>query len=169
MSIVAGVDFGTLSVRASIFDSVRGRLGAGSAEYPLDRSKDDPDRATQSHADHMAALALAMRRALENADIQGGAVEALALDTTGSSVIPVDARLQPLDDYYLWCDHRAWKEAGEITAAARARGLEAIDWCGGTYSSEWGFAKLLHWLRHNPEKRGPFTFISVSRYSTVYE
>jgi L-ribulokinase len=156
MSIVAGVDFGTLSVRASIFDSVRGRLGAGSAEYPLHRSKDDPDRATQSHADHMAALALAMRRALENAGIQGGAVEALALDTTGSSVIPVDARLQPLDDYYLWCDHRAWKEAGEITAAARARGLEAIDWCGGTYSSEWGFAKLLHWLRHNPEARARF-------------
>jgi L-ribulokinase len=52
---------------------------------------------------------------------------------------------------------------------ARSRGLGALDWCGGIYSSEWGFAKLLHWLRHNPEKRGPFTFISVSRYSTVYE
>jgi L-ribulokinase len=24
------------------------------------------------------------------------------------------------------------------------------------YSSEWGFSKLLHWLRHNPEKRGQF-------------
>ena len=31
--------------------------------------------------------------------------------------------------------------------------LEAIQWCGGVYSSEWGFSKLLHWLRHNPEKR----------------
>ena len=27
---------------------------------------------------------------------------------------------------------------------------------GGVYSPEWGFAKLLHWLRHNPEKRGRF-------------
>ena len=68
-------------------------------------------------------------------------------------MIPVDAKLEPIDDYYLWCDHRAWKEAAEITAAARERGLEAIRWCGGVYSSEWGFAKLLHWLRHNPEKR----------------
>ena len=156
MSIVAGVDFGTLSVRVSIFDSARGRLGAGIGEYPLLRKKDDPDYATQSHADHMRALAEAMHRAIEAAGIDGHSIEAVALDTTGSSVIPVDDRLQPIDDYYLWCDHRAWHEAAEITAAARERSLEAIRWCGGTYSSEWGFAKLLHWLRHNPEKRARF-------------
>src|ERR1017187_5444786 len=60
MSIVAGVDFGTLSVRVSIFDSVQGRLGAGAAEYPLLRKKEDPDHATQSQAEHMAALAAAV-------------------------------------------------------------------------------------------------------------
>jgi L-ribulokinase len=156
MSIVAGVDFGTLSVRVSIFDSAKGRLGAGVGEYPLLRKKEDPDHATQSHADHMRALGEAMRSAVVNAGIDGAAIEAIALDTTGSSVIPVDANLEPIDDYYLWCDHRAWKEAAEITAAAHARGLEAIDWCGGIYSSEWGFAKLLHWLRHNPQKRERF-------------
>ena len=156
MSIVAGVDFGTLSVRVSIFDSKRGRLGAGVAEYPLVRKKDDPDHATQSHAEHMRALAEATRRALTAAGVKGDAVEAIAIDTTGSSVVPVDASLNPIDDYYLWCDHRAWKEAGEITAAALARNLEAIHWSGGVYSSEWGFAKLLHWLRHNPEKRARF-------------
>jgi L-ribulokinase len=161
MSIVAGVDFGTLSVRVSIFDSAKGRLGSGVAEYPLLRKKDDPDHATQSHADHMKALAEATHRAIEAAAVDGNAIEAIALDTTGSTIIPVDAHLEPIDDYYLWCDHRAWKEAGEITAMARSRGLEAIDWCGGTYSSEWGFAKLLHWLRHNPEKRG--------RFSTAFE
>ena len=48
-----GSDFGTLNVRVSIFDSEKGRLGAGSREYPLHRKKDDPDHATQSHADHM--------------------------------------------------------------------------------------------------------------------
>jgi L-ribulokinase len=157
MSIVAGVDFGTLSVRVSIFDSAKGRLGSGVSEYPLLRKKDDPDCATQSHADHMKALAEATHRAIEGAAIDGNAIEAIALDTTGSTMIPVDAHLDPIDDYYLWCDHRAWKEAGEITAMARSRGLAALDWCGGVYSSEWGFAKLLHWLRHNPEKRGRFS------------
>jgi L-ribulokinase len=68
----------------------------------------------------------------------------------------VGERLEPLDDYYLWCDHRAWREAAQITRAAHEAGLEALRWCGGTYSSEWGFAKLWHWLRHHPAKLSQF-------------
>jgi len=153
MAIVAGVDFGTLSVRVSIVDSRRGRLGSGVAEYPLHRKREDPDHATQSHADHMRALTEAMRAALEAAGVGGDSIEAIAVDTTGSTVVPVGEGLEPLDDYYLWCDHRAWREAALITETAHRLKLEAIDWCGGVYSSEWGFSKLLHWLRHNPEKR----------------
>ena len=155
-TVVAGVDFGTLSVRVSIFDSEKGKLGAGLAEYPLHRKREDPDFATQSHEDHMTALGLAINRALESAQLPGSAVQAMAIDTTGSSVIPVGENLEPLDDYYLWCDHRAWREAAEITDKAHESGLLAIKWCGGVYSSEWGFAKLLHWLRHNPDKRAHF-------------
>ena len=156
MAIVAGVDFGTLNVRVSIFDSSAGRLGSATAEYPLIRKKDDPDHATQSHQSHMDALAAATRKAIQAAGVEGRQIAAIALDTTGSSVIPVGAGLTPLDDYYLWCDHRAKGEAAEITAAGRAQGLPALQWCGGVYSSEWGFSKLLHWLRHNPAKRGQF-------------
>ncbi|MCZ2156718.1 MAG: ribulokinase [Bryobacterales bacterium] len=156
MSIVAGVDFGTLSVRVSIIDSERGRLGSGVSKYPLHRKPEDPDYATESHADHVKALVEAMREALESAGVNGAQVEAMAIDTTGSSVIPVDENLEPVDDYALWCDHRAWREALEITAKAHERKLPAIEWCGGTYSSEWGFSKLLYWLRNNPEKRVRF-------------
>ena len=156
MAIVAGVDFGTLSVRVSIVDSARGLLASAVSEYPLHRKREDPDFATQSHSDHMRALAEATRKGVKSAGIAGDRVESIALDTTGSSVIPVGEGLVPLDDYYLWCDHRAKKEAAEITEIAHREKLEAIEWCGGIYSSEWGFAKLLHWLRHNPEKRTKF-------------
>src|ERR1035437_3495326 len=156
MSIVAGVDFGTLSVRVSLVDSERGLIGSAISEYPLHRKCEDPEYATQSHSDHMTALAAATRQAVKEAGISGERVEAIALDTTGSSVIPVAADMNPLDDYYLWCDHRAKQEAAEITEAAHREKLEAIQWCGGVYSSEWGWAKLLHWLRHNPEKRKNF-------------
>jgi L-ribulokinase len=153
-TIVAGIDFGTQSVRVSLFDSVKGRLGAGSSEYPLHRTRDDPDFATQSHADHLSALVQAIKQALAVTGVDGRSVASLAIDTTASSVVPVGDNLEPLDDYYLWCDHRAWREAAAITETARASGLEAIQWCGGIYSSEWGFAKLLHWLRNaSPEKR----------------
>lgn len=154
MAIVAGVDFGTLSVRVSLVDSSRGMLASAISEYPVHRQKDDPEFATQSHDDHMRALALATRQALHEAGVAGDQVEAIALDTTGSTVIPVGEGLVPLGEYYLWCDHRAKNEAAEITAAAHREGLRAIEWCGGVYSSEWGFSKLLHWLRHNPDQRG---------------
>ena len=101
MAIVAGVDFGTLSVRVSIVASDRGRLGSAVADYPLVRKKEDPDHATQSHAEHMRALVEATQKALEQANVSGEDVEAIALDTTGTTMIPVDEALEPLDDYYL--------------------------------------------------------------------
>jgi L-ribulokinase len=156
MAIVAGVDFGTLSVRVSVVDSERGLLASAVSEYPLHREREDPDYATQSHADHMRALASATRAAVKESGISGDEIESIALDTTGSSVIPVGAGMTPLGEYYLWCDHRAKVEAAQITELAHREGLKAIEWCGGVYSSEWGFAKLLHWLRHNPDKRNKF-------------
>jgi L-ribulokinase len=156
VAIVAGVDFGTLSVRVAIVDSKDGQLGAGVAGFPLLRDRNDPDFATQSHDAQMNALADAMKLALADARVDGHDVLALALDTTGSSVIPVGEGLVPLGDYYLWADHRAKHEAALITEVAHREGLDAIEYCGGVYSAEWGFAKLLHWLRHNPDKRDRF-------------
>src|SRR5438552_3682187 len=153
MAVVAGVDFGTLSVRVSVVDSERGLLASALAEYPLHRKREDPEYATQSHEEHMRALAAATREVVRKSSVPAEQILAIALDTTGSSVVPVGKNLQPLDEYYLWCDHRAKAEAAEITEAAHREKLSAIDWCGGVYSSEWGFSKLLHWLRHNPAKR----------------
>src|SRR5260370_41461556 len=102
------------------------------------------------------APGVAYKKGVRRAGLPADQILAIALDTTGSSVIPVGKNLQLLDDYYLWCDHRAKAEAAEITAAAHREELAAIDWCGGVYSSEWGFSKHLHWLRHNPAIRGQF-------------
>src|SRR2546429_190141 len=99
MAVVAGVDFGTLSVRVSLVDSERGLLASAVAEYPLHRKREDPEFATQSHADHMRGLTTATREALEKAGVRGDQVLSIALDTTGSSVVPVGKNLQALDDY----------------------------------------------------------------------
>ena len=156
MTLVAGIDFGTASVRVSIVHGERGRIGGANADYPVLRRADDPNFATQRHEDHLRALEEAFQAAIAAAAVKGRDIRAMAVDTTGSTVIPLDERLQPLDDAYLWCDHRAWREAAEITAKARELQLEALQWCGGTYSSEWGFAKVLHWLRSHSERRHLF-------------
>ena len=48
MAIVAGVDFGTLSVRVAIVDCERGLLESAVVEYPLHRKRGDPEYVTQS-------------------------------------------------------------------------------------------------------------------------
>src|SRR5438132_13660697 len=95
MAIVAGVDFGTLSVRVSMVDSAQDLLASAVAEYPLHRKREDPEYATQSHSDHMRSLAAATRDAVNSAGISGDRVEAIALDTTGSSVITIATTLEP--------------------------------------------------------------------------
>ncbi|MBD3377395.1 ribulokinase [candidate division KSB1 bacterium] len=156
MAKVAGVDFGTQSVRVSVFDHEQGRLASASESFELIRKSSDPDWATQRPIDQIEALEKAFKKAIESAGVEGEDILALAIDTTGSTVVPVDSSLKPLDDYYMWCDHRAKKEAAEITAKAHELKLENIQWCGGVYSSEWGLAKVLHWLRYNPNKREKF-------------
>jgi L-ribulokinase len=153
MSIVAGVDFGTLSVRVSIFDSRTGCLGLGAGEYPLHRKKEDPDFATESPDDQMRGFVEACGKAFDAAGVRGEQIEAVAAAATGSTIVPVGEGLAPLDDYYMWCDHRAWREAARLTEVARQMNVEAIRWCGGAYPAEGGFAKLLHWLRHNPDQQ----------------
>src|SRR5256885_8952783 len=115
-ALVAGVDFGTLSVRVSLVDSERGPIGAGTAEYPLHRKKEDPDFATQRHSDHMDALVLAMRKALATAGVEGERGVGNALGTTGARVVPGGKRVQPPDDHYFLCDHPAGEEEAQITA-----------------------------------------------------
>ena len=43
MAIVAGVDFGTLSVRVSVVDSEKGMLASAVSEFPLHRRREDPE------------------------------------------------------------------------------------------------------------------------------
>ena len=106
----------------------------------------------------MSALVAATRKALDERRVSTASdVEAIALDTTGSSVIPVDD--EPRAARRLLSLVRSSRQGGSRARSPQPRTrekLEAIEWCGGVYSSEWGFAKLLHWLRHNPEKRARF-------------
>ncbi|MFB6247598.1 MAG: ribulokinase [Salinibacter sp.] len=167
-----GLDYGTQSVRALVVDVRTGaEVGTGVFAYPSGQNgtfldPDDPNLARQAPRDYLDGLVGSVQAALDDAQgtdgVRPGAVVGLGVDTTGSTPIPVDAEGGPLafderfaDDLaakaWLWKDHTSHAEADEITEAAREMRPEYLAKCGGTYSSEWFWAKLLHCRRVAPE------------------
>lgn len=164
---VIGVDFGTGSVRAVVVDTKTGdELGEGEYAYRVGENGvvTDPGNrhlARQSAQDYVDGLRVSIRRALEAAEAEGldrRLVAAIGVDTTGSSPLPVDATGTPLaldgrfaDDVdamtWLWKDHTSHAETAEINERVSSEGLPYLGPCGNTYSSEWYWAKLAHFLR----------------------
>ena len=166
-----GLDFGTNSVRALVVDVRDGRELAsyvwpysyGRAGIILDPAV--PDLARQHPADYIAGIEAAVKQALEHAStdesFSARNVIGIGVDTTGSTPLPVDANglalamspqfaSNPDAMAWLWKDHTAHAEAAEITARAAKERPEYLAKCGGRYSSEWFWAKLLRCARSAP-------------------
>ncbi|MCW5943132.1 MAG: ribulokinase [Fimbriimonadaceae bacterium] len=168
-----GLDFGTNTARALIVDCGDGReIGTNVADYPsgdqgvlLDPA--DANLARQHPGDYFAATVTAVRGALAQAkDAEPGfdptQIVGIGVDTTGSSPLPLAADGEPLGckprfrertaaQCWLWKDHTSYAEAAEITEKAKSQDRPYLDKCGGTYSSEWFWAKILHCARTDPE------------------
>ncbi|MDR3459733.1 MAG: ribulokinase [Verrucomicrobiae bacterium] len=167
-----GLDYGTNSVRALIVNVANGAEVAaavwgyehGTAGVILGR---DPNLARQHPADYLKGAEITIKQALAAAkkSVKGfsaAQVIGIGVDTTGSTPLPVDKRGQPLAFQkkfannpaamaWLWKDHTGIAEATEITALARRMRPQYLAKCGGTYSSEWFFSKILKCLRSAPE------------------
>jgi L-ribulokinase len=181
-----GLDYGTNSVRALIVNTANGReVGTAVWEYEhgthgvlLSR---DPNLARQHPADYLKGAEVTIRQALAQAkrNVRGFKPEqvvGIGVDTTGSTPLPVDAQGQPLAFQkkfarnlaamaWLWKDHTSVAEAAEITALARQLRPHYLAKCGGTYSSEWFFSKILHCLRTAPEVfDAAYTWVELADY-----
>jgi L-ribulokinase len=167
-----GLDYGTNSARALLVALEDGREVATSVfDYPHGQDgvllSSDPNLARQHPEDYLAAIEALIPDVLAQAgdveaDFDVSDVIALGVDTTGSTPMPVDASGDPLtrrEDFcndtdamaWLWKDHTAVAEAEEITRLAGQMRPEYLAKCGGTYSSEWFWAKILHCLRSSPK------------------
>jgi L-ribulokinase len=167
-----GLDYGTNSVRALVVDTANGReVGTavwgyeqGTAGVILSR---DPNLARQHPADYIKGAEVTIKRALADAkkNVRGFKSElvvGIGVDTTGSTPLPVNENGQPLAFNkkfaknpaamaWLWKDHTGVAEAAEITELAKKTRPQYLAKCGGTYSSEWFWSKILRCLRVAPE------------------
>ncbi|MDO4627848.1 MAG: ribulokinase [Planctomycetia bacterium] len=169
-----GVDYGTNSVRAIVVDLEDGStLGESVFPYPSGEAgilldPRDPNLARQNPADYITGFLTSVKRAVvaakKNPEVEfdPAGVVGIGIDTTGSTPIPVDAdgvALALHEEFknelaahaWLWKDHTAVEEAEEITRWAAACDENFTSKCGGTYSSEWYWAKILHCVRTSPK------------------
>lgn len=185
-----GVDYGTNSVRALVVDVATGEeLGTEVFNYPsgdagilLDPA--DPNLARQHPGDYIAgfiqSVAGAVRKASQTTGFSAANVVGIGVDTTGSTPIPVNAEgvaLALTDEFrdnlaaqaWLWKDHTSHAEAAEISALAKEQGRPYLAKCGGTYSSEWYWAKILHCMRTAPDvAAATHTWVELCDYVPAY-
>src|SRR6202166_4836114 len=147
-----GVDVGTSSARAGVFDE-KGTLLA-TARHPITIWHEAGSVVEQSSSDIWAACAASVRAAMAEAALPPSAVRGLGFDATCSLVV-LDASANPLtvsasgDDrrnVIVWMDHRATAEARLINDTQD----EVLRYVGGSISPEMENPKLLWLKRHLP-------------------
>ena len=184
-SFALGLDYGTNAVRALIVRTDDGQEIAA-AEIPYAQGEcgifsdaGQPELARQHPLDYLNGAEQATQKALRQAAKADPAfipsqIKGIGVDATGSTPMPVDEEGTPLAAHpefqenlnafaWLWKDHTSVEEAAELTEAAAQQKPEYLQKCGGAYSSEWFWAKLLHCARVSPEVvRRAHTWVEIA-------
>jgi len=145
-----GVDVGTGSARAALFDANGTMVGMGTC--PIEMFRPAEDFAEQSSDDIWRACGVAVRAALGEAKIEPSRVHGIGFDATCSLVAlgegdrPVTVSPSGRDEQnvIVWMDHRAVDQAERINA----RGHDVLRYVGGIISPEMETPKLL-WLKEH--------------------
>ncbi|MDQ2083639.1 FGGY-family carbohydrate kinase [Xanthobacteraceae bacterium Astr-EGSB] len=145
-----GVDVGTGSARAGVFDA-RGVLIA-SAKRPIRIWHEDGGIVEQSSNDIWQAVVQSVREAVQSAGIDADTVKGLGFDATCSLVVldaagrplPVGPSGDPDRNIIVWMDHRSLAQTRRINGT----GHPVLRYVGGVMSPEMETPKIL-WLKEN--------------------
>jgi FGGY-family pentulose kinase len=143
---VLGIDAGTESFRAGVFDPAGRCLGFGVS--PNRTTHPHPAWAEQSPREWDAALVECIRKAVAASRVDPAEIRGIGVDGTSCTVVFLDGRGDPLRDAVIWMDIRAAEEA----AAAAATADPALAYVGyGNVSAEWFPCKTAWVKHHEPE------------------
>jgi FGGY-family pentulose kinase len=137
-----GLDIGTQSVRAALYDDAGVCRGQGTA--PLDTTYPRPGWAEQDARQWWQAACTAVPQALARAGATPDAVVGIGLDCTACTVLACALDGTPLRRALLWMDQRSHREAAEISAT----GDPTLRYASGVVSPEWLLPKALWLKRH---------------------
>ena len=141
---VLGIDGGTESVRAGLFDLEGNLVASGSCSYATYFSR--PGWAEQEPDEWWTSLVVAVRACLQRAAVNPAEIIGISADATTCTLVPMRADGTVLRRALLWMDVRASAQATRIFAT----GAAALRYCQAGVSAEWMPPKML-WLReHEP-------------------
>ena len=149
-----GVDIGSGSVRAGLFDASGQKLAQAST--PIKQFLPKTNHVEQSSTDIWKQVCTVIRSVTLEAQADPGSIRAIGFDAT-CSLVAIDSRNHPVsvsstgkDDQniIMWMDHRALAEAEEINRT----GSEVLKYVGGEVSPEMELPKILWLKRHLPEQ-----------------
>jgi D-ribulokinase len=147
-----GVDVGTSSARAGVFDETGTLLAT--ARNPITVWHEAGSVVEQSSSEIWSACTASVRAAMAEAAIPPSAVKGLGFDATCSLVV-LDAAGSPLTvsgsgdvrrNVIVWMDHRAVGEARAVNETQD----DVLRYVGGSISPEMEMPKLLWLKRHMP-------------------
>jgi FGGY-family pentulose kinase len=156
-----GIDVGTASARAGIFDARGVRRGMGTASFPIWRPQDD--FVQQSSAAIWQACCDAVHAAMIAAAASPADVVGIGFDAT-CSLVALDASDRPVSvspdgaadqDVIVWMDHRAIDQVERINATRHG----VLRYVGGTMSPEMEPPKML-WLK----EKLPASYARIARF-----
>jgi FGGY-family pentulose kinase len=140
---VIGVDYGTESCRAGVFDLDGRLLAAKSTAYRLTHPR--PGWAEQSPDEWWDAFVTSVSGALAESGVGRDAIAGISVDATTCTVVALDGQGRPMRDAIMWMDVRASDQAERIGQSTNP----ARKYNGGgksPVSAEWLPSKLL-WLK----------------------
>jgi ribulose kinase len=147
MAYVIGIDGGTESLRALVFNLAGHCLGNAAAPYETHFKPGA--RAEQNPEDWWNAAGVAVRAAIAAAGVSPAQIAALSIATTCCTVVALDEAGRALRPAILWMDMRAGAEAADVLATGDA--ALAVNGAGhGPVSAEWMIPKALWLARHEP-------------------
>ncbi|MBI3744945.1 MAG: hypothetical protein HY264_00165 [Chloroflexi bacterium] len=148
MTLLLGLDIGTTSVKAGLYDAAGSRIAGAGREYRLVHPV--PDRVEIDPETWWTAALSAVRELLSTAGVERAAIAAIGVSSQGETVAAVDGRGRALAPALVWLDNRAAAEAREL--AERFGTTDVYDRTGvPDVNPTWTAPKLLWWRRHEPD------------------
>lgn len=148
--LVLGLDLGTSSCKAGLFQPDGEPRGLGQAAYALERGPDG--RAEQHVEDWWQAVGQAVRQALAAANVAGEAVAAVGLSGQVGTHVLLGRDGQPLGPALSWQDTRSGAEAQEVQARLGRARLASVLGIDLPPSPAWPLPRLLWLQRHAPAR-----------------